>query len=304
MMKQLKITKQITKRESASLEQHLQEIGRISLLSPEEEVELAKRKDEGDEEAFAILVNANLRFVVSVAKQYQNQGLSLSDLVSIGHLGLFKAVVRFKHQKGFRLISYAVWWIRQCIMQALAEESRPMRMPLNRVNALNRINAARAKLEQALKRAPTLDEIAEELDMQVSEVRLTLQAASRHASMDSPFKPGEENTLLEVIEDPFMESPYDQLLRQSLSQEIYELLEGKVDERERKVLESCFGLEPLVFTEAGVPPKRQAFVKNLEEIGGEINRTRERTRQIKESGLNKVRQSEGVRKLREYLSGG
>lgn len=298
-MRQLKITKQITKRESQSLEQHLQEIGKIPLLTSEEEISLAKRIKKGDKEALDKLVNANLKFVISVAKQYQNQGLSLGELISYGHIGLLKAAKRFDETRGFKFISYAVWWIRQSMMQAIAEYARVVRMPLNRISCLSKIVKTRSMLEQRLERQPSIDEIAEELEMSAQEVELTLQVSSKHASMDSPFASGEENTLLDVLEDSRGDAPDRGLINESLRRDIYKAME-KLEKRERQVLESYFGLQGEDADKNGPKSKRDNR-KTLEYIGESIKLTRERVRQLKENGIGKMKTALHHERLRNYL---
>ena len=295
MMRQLKITKQITKRESQSLEQHLQEIGKIPLLTSEEEIALAKRIKKGDKEALDTLVNANLKFVISVAKQYQNQGLSLGELISYGHIGLLKAAKRFDHTRGFKFISYAVWWIRQSMMQAIAEYARVVRMPLNRISCLSKIVRTRSELEQRLERKPSIDEIAEELGMSPHEVELTLQVSSKHASMDSPFASGEENTLLDVLEDKMGESPDKGLIDESLRKDIYRAVDTLLDKREKQVLYAYFGIDP------DNPGNKRDNRKTLEYIGESINLTRERVRQLKENAIGKLKAFLHHQRLRNYL---
>ena len=297
-MRQLQITKQITKRESQSLEQHLQEIGKIPLLTSEEEISLAKRIKKGDKAALDKLVNANLKFVVSVAKQYQNQGLSLSELISYGHIGLIKAAKRFDETRGFKFISYAVWWIRQSMMQAIAEYARAVRMPLNRLSLLTLIIKTRSLLEQQFERPVSIEEIAEELKLQPREVELTLQISSKHASMDSPFSSGEENTLADVLEDTRQDSPDKSLIKESLRQDIYKGI-SKLDKREREVLENYFGLEQ----DNGQPNKknRRDKQKTLESIGDQFGLTRERVRQLKEKAIKKLQTGHNNKSLRPFL---
>jgi len=287
-MRQLKITKSITNRESQSLEKYLQEIGKVDLLTPEEEVDLAKRIKEGDKESLEKLTKANLRFVVSVAKQYQNQGLSLSDLINEGNLGLIKAAQRFDETRGFKFISYAVWWIRQSILQALAEQSRIVRLPLNKVGSLNKINRAFASLEQEFEREPTTDEIADLLDISVEEIETTLSVASRHVSMDAPFVDGEDNSLLDVLENS--NTPDTDLhleYSESLGREIERSL-GTLTARQKSVLKLYFGigLEHPV---------------SLEDIGDMFDLTRERVRQIKDKAIAKLRDNSRSKLLMHYL---
>ncbi|NBC25044.1 MAG: sigma-70 family RNA polymerase sigma factor [Bacteroidetes bacterium] len=287
-MRQLKITKSITNRESQSLEKYLQEIGKVDLLTPEEEVELAKRIKQGDELALEKLTKANLRFVVSVAKQYQNQGLSLSDLINEGNLGLIKAAQRFDETRGFKFISYAVWWIRQSILQALAEQSRIVRLPLNKVGSLNKINRAFSELEQNYEREPSADELAEQLEISPEEVETTLAVASRHVSVDAPFVEGEDNSLLDVLENdktPETDEALD--YTQSLSKEINRSL-GSLTERQCDVIKLYYGIglkHPM----------------SLEDIGDKFGLTRERVRQIKDKAINKLRTTNRSKLLKNYL---
>ncbi len=285
-MRQLKITKSITNRESPSLEKYLQEIGKVELITPEEEVELARRIKQGDKVALEKLTKANLRFVVSVAKQYQHQGLSLPDLINEGNLGLIKAAEKFDETKGFKFISYAVWWIRQSILQAIAEQSRIVRIPLNKVGDLNRINKAFAKLEQEHERVPSADELANDIKLPKEKVIRAIQISGRHISMDAPFKEDEDNSLLDVMENK--ESPLadDRLLKDSLKKEIDRTL-NILTEKERNVIESFFGI--------GRPEM------SLEEIGNQFGLSRERTRQIKEKAIRRLRQSTKNKLLKQYL---
>lgn len=287
-MRQLKITKSITNRESQSLEKYLQEIGKVDLLAPEEEVDLARRIKEGDQEALEKLTKANLRFVVSVAKQYQNQGLSLSDLINEGNLGLIKAAQRFDETRGFKFISYAVWWIRQSILQALAEQSRIVRLPLNKVGSLNKINRAFSELEQEHEREPSSEELAELLEISSDEVETTLGVAARHVSMDAPFVDGEDNSLLDVLENRKIPGTDAQL-------EYVESLRGEIErslctltERQCDVVKLYFGIgveHPL----------------SLEDIGERFGLTRERVRQIKDKAINKLRSASRSKLLKHYL---
>ena len=283
----VKITKQFTYRESQSLDKYLQEIGKVDLLTPEEEIELAIKIKEGDKKALEKLTKANLRFVVSVAKQYQNQGLSLGDLINEGNLGLIKAGKRFDETRGFKFISYAVWWIRQSILQALAEQSRIVRLPLNRVGALNKIGKAYSNLEQEFEREPNADELADELEMDVKEVSDTLKISSKHISVDAPFTQGEENSLLDVMKDDEQPSPDTMLLSESLKTEIARAL-STLSEREAEVLRLYYGIE----TEHAM---------TLEEIGEKFNLTRERVRQIKEKAIRRLRHASKSKHLRTYL---
>ncbi len=287
-MRQLKITKSITNRESQSLEKYLQEIGKVDLLMPEEEVVLAKRIKQNDQEALEKLTKANLRFVVSVAKQYQNQGLSLSDLINEGNLGLIKAAQRFDETRGFKFISYAVWWIRQSILQALAEQSRIVRLPLNKVGSLNKINRAFSSLEQEYEREPSPDELAEVLKIGTEEVQTTMGVAARHVSMDAPFVDGEDNSLLDVLENPNSQKTDLELeYKESLKQEIERSLSTLTD-RQRDVVKLYFGI--------GVEHSL-----SLEDIGEKFELTRERVRQIKDKAINKLRSTSRSKLLKAYL---
>ncbi|HTK81960.1 MAG TPA: sigma-70 family RNA polymerase sigma factor [Bacteroidota bacterium] len=282
-----KVTKQYTNRESQSLDKYLQEIGKVELLDPEEEIELARRIKKGDQKALEKLTKANLRFVVSVAKQYQNQGLSLGDLINEGNLGLIKAAKRFDETRGFKFISYAVWWIRQSILQALAEQSRIVRLPLNRVGALNKIGKAFSTLEQEFEREPSASELAEELDMSLFEVADTLKISGRHLSMDAPFAQGEDNRLLDVIQDERTPLPDHSLIKESLSKEVERAL-GTLTEREAEVIRLYFGLG-------------REHSLTLEEIGEKFQLTRERVRQIKEKAIRRLRHASRSKQLRAYL---
>jgi RNA polymerase primary sigma factor len=282
-----KAAKQFTNRESQSLDKYLQEIGRVELLDPEEEIDLARRIKKGDQKALEKLTKANLRFVVSVAKQYQNQGLSLGDLINEGNLGLIKAAKRFDETRGFKFISYAVWWIRQSILQALAEQSRIVRLPLNRVGALNKIGKAFSTLEQEFEREPSASELAEELDMSLFEVADTLKISGRHLSMDAPFIQGEDNRLLDVIQDERTPMPDHALVRESLSKEVERAL-GTLTEREAEVIRLYFGLG-------------REHSLTLEEIGEKFQLTRERVRQIKEKAIRRLRHASRSKQLRAYL---
>jgi RNA polymerase primary sigma factor len=287
-MRQLKITKSITNRESQSLEKYLQEIGKVDLLTPEEEVDLAKRIKQGDQIALEKLTKANLRFVVSVAKQYQNQGLSLSDLINEGNLGLIKAAQRFDETRGFKFISYAVWWIRQSILQALAEQSRIVRLPLNKVGSLNKINKAFSELEQEYEREPTPDELAALLEITTDEVETTLGVAARHVSMDAPFVDGEDNSLLDVLENSTTPGTDTHLeYKESLSREIERAL-GTLTDRQSDVIRLYFGIS----TEHPM---------SLEDIGDKFGLTRERVRQIKDKAINKLRSTTKSKLLKHYL---
>ena len=273
-MRELKITKSITNRESASLDKYLQEIGREELVSPEEEVELSQRIRKGDQKALEKLTRANLRFVVSVAKQYQNQGLSLPDLINEGNLGLIKAAEKFDETRGFKFISYAVWWIRQSILQALAEQSRIVRLPLNQVGSLNKINKALSQFEQKNERSPSNEELSEMIDIPQDKISDTLRVSGRHVSVDAPFVEGEDNSLLDVI--PNDDSPMADrgLVNESLSTEIERSLQI-LTTREREIIKSFFGIGCQEMT--------------LEEIGERLDLTRERVRQIKEKSIRKLK---------------
>ncbi len=274
-------------RASQSLDKYLQEIGEVPLLTPEEEIELARRIKQGDQDALERLTKANLRFVVSVAKQYQNQGLSLGDLINEGNLGLIKAAKRFDETRGFKFISYAVWWIRQSILQALAEQSRVVRLPLNRVGALNKIGKAYAALEQEFEREPSASEIAEQLDMTDFEVADTLKISGRHLSMDAPFSNSEDNRLLDVIQNDHQPPPDHDLMNESLKVEIERAL-ATLTKREAEVVRLYFGLG-------------QEHPLTLEEIGERFNLTRERVRQIKEKAIRRLRHTSRSRALRAFL---
>lgn len=283
----MKITKHYTNRESQSLDKYLQEIGKVDLLSPEEEIELAIRIKKNDQIALEKLVKANLRFVVSVAKQYQNQSLSLGDLINEGNLGLIKAAKRFDETRGFKFISYAVWWIRQSILQALAEQSRIVRLPLNRVGALNKIGKAYSNLEQEFEREPNPQELAQELDMDIGEVSDTLKISGRHVSMDAPFALGEDNSLLDVLQNDLHPKPDSNLMSDSLRREIESAL-SSLTVRESEVVKLYFGLN-------------SEHSLTLEEIGEKFNLTRERVRQIKEKAIRRLRHTTRSKNLRAYL---
>ena len=285
-MRQLKISKSITNRESAALEKYLQEIGREELISVDEEVALAQRIKKGDREALEKLTKANLRFVVSVAKQYQNQGLSLQDLINEGNLGLIKAAEKFDETRGFKFISYAVWWIRQSILQAIAEHSRIVRLPLNQVGSVNKINRMRNKFEQENERRPSIDEIAEDMDLPEDKIEDAIKVNARHVSVDAPFVDGEDNSLLDVLpnEDAVMADKL--LLVESLRDEIKRALQI-LNDRERKIIEALFGIDQQEMT--------------LEEVGDKYNLTRERVRQIKEKAIRRLRNNTKSKLLRSYL---
>ena len=287
-MRQLKITKSITNRESQSLEKYLQEIGKVELITPEEEVKLAVRIKQGDQLALEKLTKANLRFVVSVAKQYQNQGLTLPDLINEGNLGLIKAAQRFDETRGFKFISYAVWWIRQSILQALAEQSRIVRLPLNKVGLTNRISKAFSQLEQEYEREPTAEELAFLLDMDVEEIAATLGVAARHVSMDQPLSDGEDSTLIDVMINTNAVSTDNELVfKASLKTEIDRSL-STLTERQKEVIRFFFGI--------GVD-----HALSLEDIGEHFNLTRERVRQIKDKAITKLRSASRCKLLRTYL---
>ncbi|MBO4756637.1 MAG: RNA polymerase sigma factor RpoD/SigA [Bacteroidales bacterium] len=285
-MRQLKITKSITNRESASLDKYLQEIGREELVTPDEEVELAQRIRKGDQEALEKLTRANLRFVVSVAKQYQNQGLSLPDLINEGNLGLIKAAEKFDETRGFKFISYAVWWIRQSILQALAEQSRIVRLPLNQVGSLYKINKALTRFEQENERQPTNEELSEMIDVPKDKISDTLRVGSRHVSVDAPFVEGEDNSLLDVIPNDDSPSADRGLVNESLNTEIERALSTLTD-REREIIKSFFGIGCQEMT--------------LEEIGERFGLTRERVRQIKEKAIRRLKSPSRSKLLKSYL---
>ncbi|MFZ9031454.1 MAG: sigma-70 family RNA polymerase sigma factor [Bacteroidetes bacterium] len=286
-MRQLKITKQVTNRETASLDKYLQEIGKVDLITADEEVELAQRIKAGDQSALEKLTKANLRFVVSVAKQYQNQGLTLPDLINEGNLGLIKAAQRFDETRGFKFISYAVWWIRQSILQALAEQSRIVRLPLNKIGSINKINKTFAYLEQAHERAPSAEEIAKELDMTVEDVKQSLKNSGRHVSMDAPLIDGEDSNLYDVLRSGESPNPDKDLLHESLRTEIERALET-LTPREADVIRLYFGL-------AG------QHSMTLEEIGETFDLTRERVRQIKEKAIRRLKHTSRSKILKTYL---
>jgi RNA polymerase primary sigma factor len=283
----LKIAKQFTNRESQSLDKYLQEIGKVDLLSPEDEIQLAIKIRKGDRSAFEQLTKANLRFVVSVAKQYQNQGLSLGDLINEGNLGLIKAATRFDETRGFKFISYAVWWIRQSILQALAEQSRIVRLPLNRVGTLNKIGKAYSNLEQEYEREPNSSELAKELQMDADEIAEALKISGRHISMDAPLTQGDENRLLDVIENEEHPAPDHLLMSESLKTEINRIL-STLSDREAEVIKFYFGLN-----------KEHSLT--LEEIGERFNLTRVRVRQIKEKAIRRLRHASRSKNLKSYL---
>ena len=285
-MRQLKITRSITNRESEALEKYLSEIGKEDLLSSEKEVELAQRIRHGDKEALEQLTKANLRFVVSVAKQYQNQGLALSDLINEGNLGLIKAAEKFDETRGFKFISYAVWWIRQSILQAIAEQSRIVRLPLNQVGSMNKISQLQNKFEQENERRPSADEISEQIDMPQDKIDEVLQIGGRHVSMDAPFVDGEDNSLLDVLVNDDAPMADIELVRESLRQEIANALQA-LNERERNIITACYGIGQPELT--------------LEEIGNKFGLTRERVRQIKEKAIRRLRNNTKNKILKAYL---
>jgi RNA polymerase primary sigma factor len=286
-MRQLKITKQVTNRETASLDKYLQEIGKVDLITAEEEVELAQRIKDGDQIALEKLTKANLRFVVSVAKQYQNQGLTLPDLINEVNLGLIKAAQRFDETRGFKFISYAVWWIRQSILQALAEQSRIVRLPLNKIGSINKINKTYAFLEQAHERAPSAEEIAKELDMTINDVKESLKNSGRHVSMDAPLVEGEDSNLYDVLNSGESPNPDRTLLHESLKTEIERALET-LTPREADVVRLYFGLA-------------EHHAMTLEEIGETFDLTRERVRQIKEKAIRRLKHTSRSKILKTYL---
>ncbi|TAE72915.1 MAG: RNA polymerase sigma factor RpoD/SigA [Bacteroidetes bacterium] len=286
-MRQLKINKQITNRESQSLDKYLQEIGKVELLRPEEEVILARRIREGDSRALDRLTKGNLRFVVSVAKQYQNQGLSLGDLINEGNVGLIKAAQRFDETRGFKFISYAVWWIRQSILQSLAEQARIVRLPLNKVGSLNKINKTVSELEQKFEREPTSEELSDILDIDQVDIVRTLKISGRHISVDAPFSQGEEGSLLDILENANVTNPDASLISDSLKKEIQRTL-TLLPERESDILTHFFGLNG-------------SYPLSLEEIAEKFDLTRERVRQIKEKALKKLRASSKNQALVPYL---
>ena len=286
-MRQLKITKSITNRESASLDKYLQEIGREELISVDEEVKLAQRIRKGDRQALEKLTRSNLRFVVSVAKQYQNQGLSRPDLINEGNLGLIKAAEKFDETRGFKFISYAVWWIRQSILQALAEQSRIVRLPLNQVGALGKINKALSKFEQENERRPSAEELAEELDIPFEKISDTIKVSGRHISVDAPFVEGEDNSLLDVLVNDDSPVADSTLINESLNKEIDRALDSMLAEREREIIKMFFGIGCQEMT--------------LEEIGDKFGLTRERVRQIKEKAIRKLRNNSKNKLLKVYL---
>jgi RNA polymerase primary sigma factor len=288
-MRQLKITKQITNRESESLDKYLQEISKFELITAEEEVELAQRVRDGDEFALKKLTKANLRFVISVSKQYQNQGLSLPDLINEGNLGLIKAAQRFDETRGFKFISYAVWWIRQSILQAIAEHARIVRLPLNKIGSINKVNKAFSKLEQEFERNPSHHEIAEELETTIADVKKSFSISGRHVSMDAPLSKDDDssNNMYEVFVSDNNPKPDDDILQESLKEEIERSL-ATLSTREAEVIKLYYGIG-------------QRYPLTLEEIGGKFDLTRERVRQVKEKGLRKLKQRSRNQLLKDYL---
>ena len=286
-MRQLKITKQVTNRETASLDKYLQEIGKVDLITADEEVELAQKIKAGDQKALEKLTKANLRFVVSVAKQYQNQGLTLPDLINEGNLGLIKAAQRFDETRGFKFISYAVWWIRQSILQALAEQSRIVRLPLNKIGSINKINNMYALLEQSNERPPSAEEIAKELDMTVNDVKESMKNSGRHLSMDAPLVEGEDSNLYDVLRSGESPNPDRELIHESLRTEIERSLET-LTPREADVVRLYFGLG-------------DQHPMTLEEIGETFDLTRERVRQIKEKAIRRLKHTSRSKILKTYL---
>ena len=286
-MRQLKITKQVTNRETASLDKYLQEIGKVDLITAEEEVELAQRVKQGDQLALEKLTKANLRFVVSVAKQYQNQGLTLPDLINEGNLGLIKAAQRFDETRGFKFISYAVWWIRQSMLQALAEQSRIVRLPLNKIGSINKINKTYAFLEQSHERPPSAEEIANELDMTINDVKESMKNSGRHVSMDAPLVEGEDSNLYDVLRSGESPNPDKELIHESLRTEIERALET-LTPREADVIKLYFGLG-------------NHHPMTLEEIGETFDLTRERVRQIKEKAIRRLKHTSRSKILKTYL---
>ena len=286
-MRQLKITRQVTNRDTPSLDKYLHEIGKVELITAEEEVELARRIKQGDQSALTKLVNSNLRFVVSVSKQYQNQGLSLPDLINEGNLGLIKAALRFDETRGFKFISYAVWWIRQSILQALAEQARIVRLPLNKIGSINKINKTFARLEQEYEREPTIDEIAGNLEIGLKEVKEYIKSTGRHVSMDAPLNSEDEGDMYDVLSSNDNELPDRDLISHSLRMEIERIL-TTLSPREADIVRLYFGLND-----------KHAF--SLEEIGEEFGLTRERVRQIKEKAIRRLKHTSKSKLLRSYL---
>ncbi len=286
-MRQLKITKQVTNRESKSLDKYLQDISKIPLITADEEVELARRIKQGDQKALDKLTTANLRFVVSVSKQYQNQGLKLPDLINEGNAGLVKAAKRFDETRGFKFISYAVWWIRQAILQALAEQSRIVRLPLNKIGSINKINKAYSHLEQTHQRAPSTHEIAKTLDLSESNVKQSMKISGRHVSMDAPLKEGEDFSLYDVVKTDEMPSPDSDLIQDSLNTEVNRAL-NTLSDKEAQVIRHYYGIS-------------KKHPMTLQEIGDAFGLTRERVRQIKEKGIRRLRHTSKSKVLKTYL---
>ncbi len=286
-MRQLKITKQVTNRESKSLDKYLQDISKIPMITADEEVELAQRIKQGDQKALEKLTTANLRFVVSVSKQYQNQGLKLPDLINEGNAGLVKAAKRFDETRGFKFISYAVWWIRQAILQALAEQSRIVRLPLNKIGSINKINKAYSHLEQTHERAPSAHEIAKNLDLTESNVKQSMKISGRHVSMDAPLKEGEDFSLYDVVKTDEMPSPDSELIQDSLNVEVNRALDT-LSEKEAEVIRHYYGIS-------------KKHPMSLQEIGDAFGLTRERVRQIKEKGIRRLRHTSKSKVLKTYL---
>ena len=286
-MRQLKITKQVTNRESKSLDKYLQDISKIPLITAEEEVELAQRIKKGDQNALDTLTKANLRFVVSVAKQYQNQGLKLPDLINEGNAGLVKAAKRFDETRGFKFISYAVWWIRQTILSALAQQSRIVRLPLNKIGSISKINKAYSYLEQAHERPPSAQEIAKNLDLTIADVKQSMRISGRHVSMDAPFKEGETSNLYDVVNSEESPRPDAELIKDSLTVEVNRALDT-LSEKEAEVIRHYFGISV-------------KSPKSLQEIGDAFGLTRERVRQIREKGIRKLRHTSKSKVLKTYL---
>ncbi|MCD6111679.1 MAG: sigma-70 family RNA polymerase sigma factor [Bacteroidales bacterium] len=286
-MRQLKIIKQVTNRSTASVDKYLQEIGKVELITADEEVKLAQKIHQGDEDALEKLIKANLRFVVSVSKQYQNQGLSLPDLINEGNLGLIKAARRFDETRGFKFISYAVWWIRQSILQALAEQSRIVRLPLNKIGSINKIKKASNLLEQKLQRKPTIKEIADFLDISITEIKIASKNSNRHISMDAPLIQDEDNTMYDVIRNNDITNPDTELLNESLRSEINRVI-SNLPIRESNIIKLYYGLD-------------SRSPMTLEEIAEAINLTRERVRQIKEKAIRKLKNSSRNKSLKSYL---
>ena len=286
-MRQLKITQQITARDNDSLERYLQEIGKVSLITPEEEVELARKIKSGDQDALEKLTKANLRFVVSVAKQYQHQGLALSDLINEGNIGLIKAAQRFDESKGFKFISYAVWWIRQAILQALVEQSRMVRLPLNKVGSLNKLNKLMIQFEQEHEREPSQDELADLLNVTVKDIQEMMKGSGRHLSMDAPIKENEEGTMIDLYEDKENKTVEKDLYHDSLKKDIQRVL-STMNQRDAAIVSCFFGVngEPMM---------------SLDEIGSRFQLTRERVRQIKEKAIRRMRKLKSARTLKSYL---